>query len=94
MRSRNDDLIFAIAAILVTLAYLASVSCISLPRSGAEPEWGPEMYGFEINEGKCQLGRGKHKIDCDEPQVFEFICIKTDELLAIKSKLQRCEAWR
>ena len=96
MRSRRrDDLTLALIVFLLALAYMASVSCVSLKRSGDEPEWLPDIYKPVLKEGKCMVVSGNgHKVQCDEPMFFDFYCAPLDDIVRMKSKLQQCEAWR
>lgn len=92
---RRDDLTLAVIMFLLALAYMASVSCISLKRSGDEPDWLPDVYLPMQKDGKCMVVNGNgHKVQCDEPMFFDFFCAPLDDHVLLKSKLQRCEAWR
>lgn len=96
MRSRlNDDLLLTIIVLALTVAVLASTGCVSLKRSGDEPDWKPDVYLPMQKDGKCMIVNGNgHKVQCDEPMFFDFYCGPQENLVLLKSKLQQCEAWR
>lgn len=99
-RPANPELRWAckcFVALIIILGILPS--CISLPQSsGPARKWAPAEYFYEPNvAGKCLLKNHVTQvtIDCDEPKMYEMVCISLDDSRRVQSDvINQCKAWK
>jgi hypothetical protein len=95
--SDSPDLWWVWAIFIIVLAAYASAGCVSR-QSAPEPQWEPLIYSIKYDGKTCEVFDAGDEFGdvfrCDEPRVRQFYCAPLDDLVALKKKLQRCEAWR
>lgn len=83
----------AIVTLIVLLSAWASIGCVS--RGGPEPKWSTPIYNYSPVDGRCTFlnKASKHRIDCDEPLIFDHVLISADSMIMLQKKFNSCNEW-
>ena len=90
----RDDLVIAIATLIFLIFAYASIGCTSL-RGGPEPKWAPAFYNYAPQDGRCTFYSkiSNHRIDCDEPLIFDHVLLPADSMIMLQKKFNACVEW-
>ncbi len=92
----KHDLVMTALMLLFCMYAFFMTSCISFKKpSGEEPEWKPDLLYAKSVEGRCTFKSPTSglKVDCDEPNIYDYILIDSESFILLKKKMDACEAW-
>lgn len=88
--SGENEILTAVVCLLILMAYLASVSCVSFSRE-EEIDWEPKIYSFDsVTNGQCLI-IGDTPFDildlADDPIGRSHVIINVEEFKKLKKEM-------
>ena len=90
---KKDESITGLLVLLIVVAYLASVGCVTLSRP--QPAWEPDVHKYANLGGEPGFYNFQGDlVRCDDPKIHLMVLIPTGDLVDGVKKFDRCETWR